>query len=66
MKTIKTFRLEAGISQEKLAELSGLSRPYINQLESGRSKRPSAESLYKIARALNREMEEFFPATLGD
>ena len=32
---IKQLRKEAGISQEKLAELAGLDRTYINSVENG-------------------------------
>ena len=57
---IKTFREKAAITQEELARRAKLSRTYIIQLESGRSKKPSAESLYRIAQALNVKVEDFF------
>jgi transcriptional regulator with XRE-family HTH domain len=57
---IKTFRTNKMLTQEELARITGLSRVYVLQLESGRSKKPSAESLYKIAQALEAKVEDFF------
>jgi SOS-response transcriptional repressor LexA len=50
---VKEIREKAGISQRKLAEISGVSRQYINFLESGKRQGKSTEPLIKLARALN-------------
>jgi len=48
---IKTLRNEAGLSQEKLGELTGLDRTYISDIERGK-RNPSLKSLEKLAHAL--------------
>ncbi|MCM1355634.1 MAG: helix-turn-helix transcriptional regulator [Staphylococcus sp.] len=48
---IRTLRQSAGLSQEKLAELSGLHRTYIGSLERS-EKVPSLLTIVKIASAL--------------
>lgn len=49
---IKYFRKKAHLSQEKLAELTELSRVFISFVERG-EKTPSIESIVRIANALN-------------
>lgn len=49
---LKKCRLEAGISQEKLAELSGLHRTYISDVERCR-RNISLTNLEKISKALH-------------
>ena len=48
---VQQSRRQAGITQEKLAELTGLSVDGIRKIE-GRRATPSLETLYKIAKAL--------------
>jgi len=48
---IKQFRSTKGITQEKLAELSGLSRQYIGDVEQG-ARNISLVNIHKIANAL--------------
>lgn len=50
-------RKELNITQEKLAEKSNLSINYISRIERGSSTNISANSLYKISKALNVPME---------
>jgi transcriptional regulator with XRE-family HTH domain len=57
--TIKKLRTEKGISQEKLAELSGLHRTYIGSLESGK-RNVSLENINKLAIALNCKISTLF------
>ncbi len=45
--TIKQIRIKIGITQKKLASMTGVSTSMINQIESGRSK-PSYETAKKI------------------
>lgn len=54
---IKTTRLEKGISQEKLAELSGLDRSYVSELERG-EKTASIRTIFKLANGLSVEAHQ--------
>lgn len=50
-KNLKSFRLEKGISQEKLADLCNLHRTYLGSVERG-ERNISIDNIEKIARAL--------------
>lgn len=52
---LQKLRKEQNISQEKLAELSGLHRTYISSLERG-ARNPTITTLHSIAKALNIEI----------
>lgn len=56
---IKAQRKRNNLSQEKLAELSGLNTSYIGQIERG-DKNPSIETVYKIAKSLNINISTLF------
>ena len=56
---IRNYRTKSGLSQEKLAELSGCHPTYIGQLERG-EKNATIESIDKIATALNISMSKLF------
>lgn len=45
------LRHEQGLTQEQVAELSGLSQQYLSDLERGR-RNPTIITLYELARAL--------------
>jgi len=49
---VATARRQKGLSVAKLAELAGLSKAYIYQIEKGECPRPSAQALFDIATAL--------------
>lgn len=51
---VKRYRIARNLSQEKLAELSGLHRTYISALECER-RNISIDNIQKIATALNVE-----------
>ena len=51
---VRRYRNEKGISQEKLAELSGLHRTYISAIECGK-RSISLDNIQKIAEALEIE-----------
>ena len=51
-KNIKKIRLESGMSQERLAELSGITKGYISKIEKSNTA-PPFSTLTKIAHALN-------------
>jgi len=50
-RAIKVTRTEQGLERKELARISGLSYPYLSEIEKGK-KRASAEALLPIARAL--------------
>lgn len=50
-KRIKTIRKERALTQEKLAEMTGLSNNYISNIETNRSI-PSIDTLLKICNSL--------------
>lgn len=56
-KKIKSLRLKYGISQEELAENSGLNLRTIQRIENGQNK-PTGDSIKKIAFAFNISIEE--------
>lgn len=57
---IRQYRLEKGISATELAQQAEISKSYLSELEtgSGNHKRPSAETLYRIGRALGIAISE--------
>ena len=61
---IRNYRTRQGLSQEKLAELSGCHPTYIGQVERG-EKNATLESVEKIASALNIPLAQLFEK-LGD
>lgn len=62
---IRNYRTELGLSQEKLAELSGCHPTYIGQLERG-EKNATLESIEKIALALNVSLSKLFEKLGGE
>jgi transcriptional regulator with XRE-family HTH domain len=58
-RAVKKLRTDKGISQEKLADLSGLHRTYIGSLERG-SRNVSLENIHKLATALECRISTFF------
>lgn len=58
-KRIRQLRKEKGMSQEKLAEKSGLHNTYIGQIERG-EKNASLESIQKLSEGLGVSVAEIF------
>ncbi len=56
---IRNYRTAKGLSQEKLAELSGCHHTYIGQIERG-EKNATIESIEKISAALNISLSKLF------
>ena len=56
---IRNYRTQRGLSQERLAELSGCHPTYIGQLERG-EKNATLESVEKVAAALNISLSRLF------
>ena len=56
---VRKIRLEKGISQETLADLSGLHRTYMSDVELG-NRNVSLENIDRIANALEVSISEIF------
>lgn len=56
---LQRVRKKAGLTQEKLADLTKRSTTFIGLIETGR-RRPSMKTLQKIASALNINIKELF------
>ncbi len=56
---LRRLRLEQKMSQERLAELSGLTYKYIGRIELAKAD-PGADTLVRLARALRVPVGEFF------
>ena len=51
-RNVRVARVERGMTQERLADVSGFSQQYISDLERGR-RNPTIVSLYELAQALS-------------
>tara|TARA_Y100001933_G_C18626329_1_gene408456 strand:+ start:193 stop:432 length:240 start_codon:yes stop_codon:yes gene_type:complete len=60
-KAIRKKRTENGLSQEKLAEVTGLHRTYVGSVERG-ERNVSAINIRTLANALNCKASELFQA----
>ena len=57
---IKRVREEKGMTQQQLAEKANVNRSLLNQLETGKLKNTSINTLQKIADTLNCKIIELF------
>jgi transcriptional regulator with XRE-family HTH domain len=57
--TIRTYRLQKGMSQGDIEKRTGLLRCYLSRVENGHTV-PSLETLQKIAGALELQLAQFF------
>lgn len=57
---IKEYREAKGISQEQLAEISGVSRTIISLLETGKTTVTTNSTMKKIAAALGEKVSTIF------
>jgi len=58
-KNVRKYRLEKGLSQEKLAELSNLHRTYISAVERGK-RSISLKNIERIANVLGIKVSKLF------
>jgi transcriptional regulator with XRE-family HTH domain len=63
---LRMARQGRGLTQEQLADRSGLPQTTISDIERGAIKKPSWDAVARIARALNYEPQELFPIDLGE
>lgn len=60
-KNIKRFRTKKKLTQQELADMTGLSREYICDIENdSRNKHPTVSAIGRVADALEIEMGSFF------
>lgn len=57
-KNIRKIRQQKKLSQEKLARLTDISLNTLTKIESGFTKRPSIQTVYKISKVLEVAMED--------
>ena len=62
---IRNYRMQLGLSQEKLAELAGCHPTYIGQLERG-EKNATLESIDKVASSLKISLSKLFENLGGE
>ena len=55
---LKNIRSERNMTQLELSKLSGVSQPYINELENSKKKNPSVSVLKKLAETLGVKLSE--------
>lgn len=55
---VRFFRQGKGWSQAKLAEVSGVPKAYISDLENGEAGRPNIQYMYSIAVALEKTLDD--------
>jgi len=56
---IAFFRKQKGLTQEKLAEIVGITRPYLSEIENG-NYAPGGPLILKIAKSLGVSVEDIF------
>lgn len=60
-RNIKKYRTQKKLTQQELADMTGLSREYICDIENdSRNKHPSVSTIGRVANALEIEMSKFF------
>ena len=62
---IKKYRLNSGLSIKELSEKSGVSSSTISQIETGKRKSLRSESLEKVAKALNLNVNDLLTIDEG-
>lgn len=65
-KSLKDLRIERGITLDKLASLSSLSKLYLYNLENGMIKEPTINDIGQVALALECDIADVCLALLGN
>jgi transcriptional regulator with XRE-family HTH domain len=55
---VRKFRKKKGLSQEKLARLADISLNALTKIESGFAKKPTIQTVVKLAKALEISLDE--------
>jgi transcriptional regulator with XRE-family HTH domain len=62
---ISFYRRRARLSERRLAELAGLSRSLVRQLEQGQRQNPTLDTLRRIALACECRISDLIPDEMG-
>lgn len=57
MQILKDLRKRGGLTLRQIEEATGISNAYLSQLENGKIKHPSAQSLYTLAKLYSTDIE---------
>ena len=60
MMALKLKRISMRLKQKELAEMAGISKQYLADLENGRANNPSKQLMDKLASVLNSSVQELF------
>lgn len=60
---VKKIRTDKGLSQEEVCARGGFYRSYLNLVEKAK-RMPSSYSLYRLAKALDVEVDRLYPSTV--
>lgn len=60
MMALKLKRISMKLKQKELANIVGISKQYLADLENGRANNPSKQLMDKLATALNSTVQELF------
>ncbi|GAA0115230.1 helix-turn-helix transcriptional regulator [Clostridium senegalense] len=60
MSKLKKIRKEKDLTLRQLSKLSDVAAGYISDLENGRRKNPSFETMQKLSKALNKTVQDIF------
>jgi transcriptional regulator with XRE-family HTH domain len=61
---LRLARQRAGLTMQRLAELSGVSQPHLSQMENGKVS-PSINTLYRLANAMGISAQQLLPEARG-
>jgi transcriptional regulator with XRE-family HTH domain len=64
-KNLRSLRKKKGFSQERLARLADISLNTLTKIESGFAKKPTIQTVVKVARALNVSIEDLVKNSNG-
>ena len=59
-KQLKMARIDAELTQKQLAERVGITNKYLSQLECGGARNPTKQAMERIAKELNKTVQELF------
>lgn len=57
---VKEYRKKAGYSQTAFANMVGISRPYLSEIETGKQKEIGSTVMFRIATALKKDIGDIF------
>lgn len=61
--TLKDYRIKAGLTLEKVEELTCISNTYLSRLENGRVKNPGVQILYSLSKVYKTDLTKLITDT---